>query len=108
MYLAPSDGSRLWHGDIMSPFLPSGNEGYIRNRDVPNLSVTSSLDIAQVMSSDDTRGPWKAPQPEPRHNIMALQMLTSKRVTDKWHAKVVTFPLPQRKFADLGTSRDHR
>ncbi len=37
-----SDGSRLWHGDITSPFPPSGNEGYVRNRDVPYLSVTTS------------------------------------------------------------------
>ncbi len=40
--LAPSDGSRLWHGDITAQFPPSGNEGYIRNRDVSYLSVTSS------------------------------------------------------------------
>ncbi len=44
MSLAPSDGSRLWHGDITSPFPPSGNEGYVRNRDVPYLSVTTSYD----------------------------------------------------------------
>ncbi len=42
MSLAPSDGSRLWHGDITSPFPPSENEGYVRNRDVPYLSVTTS------------------------------------------------------------------
>ncbi len=35
-------GSRSWHGDITSPFPPSGNEGYVRNRDVPYLSVTMS------------------------------------------------------------------
>ncbi len=40
--LATSDGSRLWHGDIMSPFPPSGNGGYVRNLDVPYLSVTTS------------------------------------------------------------------
>ncbi len=40
--LATSDGSRLWHGDITSPFPPSGNGGYVRNLDVPYLSVTTS------------------------------------------------------------------
>ncbi len=29
-------------GDVTSPFPPSGNEGYIRNRDVPFQSVTPS------------------------------------------------------------------
>ncbi len=42
MSLATSDGSRLWHGDITSPFPPLGNEGYVRNRDVPYLLVTTS------------------------------------------------------------------
>ncbi len=37
----PGDGSRLWHGDITSPFPPSGNGGYVRNLDVPYLSVTT-------------------------------------------------------------------
>ncbi len=40
--LATSDGSRLWHGDITSPFPPSGNGGYVLNLDVPYLSVTTS------------------------------------------------------------------
>ncbi len=33
---------RLWRRDVTSPFPPSGNEGYIRNRDVPFQSVTPS------------------------------------------------------------------
>ncbi len=40
--LATSDGSRLWHGDITSPFPPSGNGGYVCNLNVPYLSVTMS------------------------------------------------------------------
>ncbi len=40
--LVTSDGSRLWHGDITSPFPPSGNRGYVRNLDVPYLSVITS------------------------------------------------------------------
>ncbi len=32
-----------WRRDVMSPFPPSGNEGYIHNRDVPYQSVT--LDV---------------------------------------------------------------
>ncbi len=74
--LAASDGSRLWHGDITSPFPPSGNEGYVCNRDVPYLSVTLSY------VDDDIRGLWEVPQPEPRHNPMVLHMLTSSHVTD--------------------------
>ena len=30
----------MWQGDVTSPFPPSGNEGYIRNQDVPFQSVT--------------------------------------------------------------------
>ncbi len=67
MSLTPSDGSRLWHGDITSPFPPSGNEGYVRNRDVPYLSVTTSL------CRDDIGVLWKAPQPEPRHDLVACR-----------------------------------
>ncbi len=64
MSLATSDGLILWHGDIMSPFSPSGNEGYVRNRDVPYLYESCR---------DNIRGPRKAPQPEPRHNLMACK-----------------------------------
>ncbi len=38
-----------WRRDVTSPFPPSGNEGYIRNRDVPYQSVT--LDV----TSEDRR-----------------------------------------------------
>ncbi len=94
--------SRLWQGDITSPFPPSGNEGYVRNRDV--LYLVGHYELCP----DDIRGLNKAPQPKPCHNSMALQMLTSKRMTDKCHAKFITFPPSQRKFTDLGTHRDHR
>ncbi len=33
---------QLWRRDVTSPFPSSGNEGYIRNRDVPFQSVTPS------------------------------------------------------------------
>ncbi len=33
---------QLWRRDVTFPFPPSGNEGYIRNRDVPYQSVTPS------------------------------------------------------------------
>ncbi len=33
---------QLWWRDVTSPFPPSGNEGYIRNRDIPIQSVTPS------------------------------------------------------------------
>ncbi len=78
-----------------SLFLPSGNEGYIHNRDVPYLSVTSSY------VDDNIRGLWKTLQPEPRHNTMALQMLRSSHVTDKCYAKVVTFSPHQRKEGSI-------
>jgi hypothetical protein len=69
--LATSDGSRLWHGDITSPFPPSGNEGYVRNRDVPSLSVTTSY----VVTTYGVHG--KRHNLNHCHNLMALQMLTS-------------------------------
>ncbi len=31
---------QLWRRNVTSPFPPSGNEGYIRNRDFPYQSVT--------------------------------------------------------------------
>ncbi len=48
MSLATCDGSRLWHGDITSPFPPSGNEGYVCNQDVPYLSVTRSYAVTTL------------------------------------------------------------
>ncbi len=39
----PAVVQQLWRRDVMSPFPPSGNEGYIRNRDVLFQSVTPSL-----------------------------------------------------------------
>ncbi len=36
-----------------------------------------------------------------------MQMLTSEHVTDKCHARVATFLLPQRKFANLGAHREY-
>ncbi len=68
MSLATSDGSRLWHGDITSPFPPSGNEGYVRNRDVPYLSVTMSY----VVTTLGVHGK--------HHNL--------NPVTTLWHANV--------------------
>ncbi len=38
----PAVVQQLWRRDVTSPFPPSGNEGYIRNRDVPFQSVTPS------------------------------------------------------------------
>ncbi len=38
----PAVVQQLWRQDVTSPFPPSGNEGYIRNRDVPFQSVTPS------------------------------------------------------------------
>ncbi len=35
-------------------------------------------------------------------------MLTSSRVSDRCYAKVVTFPIPQHKFAELGARRDQK
>ncbi len=46
MSLATSDGLRLWHGDIMSPF--PLDEGYVRNRDVPYLLVTTSYVVSTL------------------------------------------------------------
>ncbi len=69
MSLAPSDGSRLWHGDITSPFPPSGNEGYVRNRDVPYLSVTTSY---VVMTSTTSSAPRALPgRKEPGQGVVA-------------------------------------
>ncbi|KAL0199349.1 hypothetical protein M9458_007889, partial [Cirrhinus mrigala] len=51
--------SRLWHGDITPPFPPSWNEGYIRNQDIPCLSVTTLCRYVVMR----LWGPWKVPQP---------------------------------------------
>ncbi len=66
MSLATNDGSRLWHGDITSPFPPSGNEGYERNQNVPYLSVTTSYVVT-------TKGSYGK-----RHNL--------NPITTLWHA----------------------
>ncbi len=58
-------------GDVMSPFPPSGNEGYIRNRDVPFQSVTES----HVMTNEigiPTKAPQELPLPEPCVGLLIL------------------------------------
>ncbi len=67
MSLATSNGSRLLHGDITSPFPSSGNEGHLGNRDSHYLLVIMSYELI------DIGGPWKEPQPEPHYNPVALQ-----------------------------------
>ncbi len=64
-----------------------------------NVSVPSIRDIMGTLESATT---WTPSQP------CGTAMLASNRVSDNCCAKVVTFPLPQRKFADLCTRRDHR
>ncbi len=48
---------QLWRRDVMSPFPPSGNEGYTSNRDVPYQSVT--FDVTSVWLTNGI--PWKTP-----------------------------------------------
>ncbi len=83
--LATSDGSRLWHGDITSPFPPSGNGGYVRNLDVP---ICRSL---RVMSWRH-RGPLESATSWTPSQPCGMQMLTSECVTDKCHARGCNLP----------------
>ena len=48
---------QLWRWNATSPFPPSGNEGYLRNRDVPFQSVM--FDVTSV--TDELRSVWKMP-----------------------------------------------
>ncbi len=57
-----------WRRDVTSPFPPSGNEGYICNRDVPYQSVT--LDIRRM--TDEFGSLPKG------HGYCPLQLLTSR------------------------------
>ncbi len=59
----------MWHGDITSPFPPSGNGDYVRNLDVPYLLVTTSYVVTTYW------GPYGK-----RHKL--------NPVTTLWHADV--------------------
>ncbi len=49
-----------WRRDVTSPFPPSGNEGYIRNRDVPYQSVTLDVTSEDRRIGIPTQRPRKA------------------------------------------------
>ncbi len=57
----------MWYSDCgygISPFPPSGNEGYIRNRDVPLQSVTTSHN-GDWWNGFSTKAPQELPPPMP-------------------------------------------
>ncbi len=71
----------------MSPFPPSGNGGYIRNLDVPYLSVTTSYSMLwRHMGPMESPTSWTPSQP------CDMQMLTSEHVTEKCHTRGCNFP----------------
>ncbi len=50
---------------------------------------------------------WKAPQAEPRHNLVACRCWQASAWQTIVMQEVATFPPPQHKFANLGARRDH-
>ncbi len=61
---------QLW--DVTFPFLPSGNEGYICNRDVPFQSVTASHVGGPTKLGFPTKAPQELPLPAPCVGLLIL------------------------------------
>ncbi len=71
---------RWWN--VTSPFPPSGNEGYIRNRDVPYQSVT--LNVTEDRSIGiPTKRPRKLPLPGSRGSFLRSYFLPQLRAPTK-------------------------
>ncbi len=68
-----------WRRDVMSPFPPSGNEGYIRNRDVPYQSVTLDVTSEDRRIGIPTKRPWILPLPLSRGGVLCRYFLAQVR-----------------------------
>ncbi len=64
--------------DVVSPFPPSGNEGYIRNRDVPFRSVTPSH-VGDRRIGIPTKAPQELPPPVPCVGLLVLPIRQTVR-----------------------------
>ncbi len=68
----PAVVQQLWRRDVTSPFPPSGNEGYIRNRDVPFQSVTPRSRRNDRRIGIPTKAPQELPLPAPCVDLLIL------------------------------------
>ncbi len=65
--------------DVTSPFPPSGNEGYIRNRDVPYQSVTLNVTSEDRRIGIPTKRPRILPLPVSRGGLLCHYFLAQVR-----------------------------
>ncbi len=68
-----------WRRDVTSPFPPSGNEGYIRNRDVPYQSVTLDVTSEDRRIGIPTKRPRILPLPVSRGGLLCRNFLAQVR-----------------------------
>ncbi len=68
-----------WRRDVTSPFPPSGNEGYIRNRDVPYQSVTLDVTSEDRRIGIPTKRPRILPLPVSRGGLLCRYFLAQVR-----------------------------
>ncbi len=66
-------------GAMTSPFPPSGNEGYIRNRDVPYQSVTLDVTSEDRRFGIPTKRPQILPLPVSRGSLLCPYFLAQVR-----------------------------
>ncbi len=74
-----SGGTGPWRRDVTSPFPPSGNEGYIRNRDVPYQSVTLDVTSEDRRIGIPTKRPRILPLPVSRGGLLCRYFLAQVR-----------------------------
>ncbi len=68
-----------WRRNVTSPFPPSGNEGYIRNRDVPYQSVTLNVTSEDRRIGIPTKRPRILPLPVSRGGLLCRYFLAQVR-----------------------------
>ncbi len=68
-----------WRRDVTSPFPPSGNEGYIRNRDIPYQSVTLNVTSEDRRIGIPTKRPRILPLPVSRGGLLCRYFLAQVR-----------------------------
>ncbi len=71
------------------------------------IQVLSSETTNYKLCRDDIGVIWKAPQAEPRDNLVAYRCWQATAWQTYAIQEVATFLSPQRKFANLGARRDH-
>ncbi len=98
-------GSSWWFGALLKGLTSVVNNSCRSGDSKPQPRITSQT--LYPLGHDCPQQQKKAPQAEPRHNLVACRCWQASSWRINAMQEVATFPPPQCKFAYLGARRDH-